>query len=200
VRVLLIRHGLTDEVGHVLTGWKPGVMLNPEGRAQAERLAERLARVPLGAIYTSPIDRARQTAEAVARRQGLVPIEREALGEWRLGEWQGRRLEEMDAVAGWREFNLFRSGTRPPGGELAVEVQARVVGEIERLHRQHAGAVVAIVSHGDVIKAALFHYGGISLDLVLRFAIGPTSVTVIDLHAGGAAVLAVNDTGGPPWA
>ena len=199
MRLLLIRHGMTDEVGRVLTGWAPGVHLNAEGRVQAARLAERLSPVPLRAIYTSPIDRARETAAAVATRHGLQPVVRDALGELRLGEWQGRTFAEMDAVAGWHEFNSYRSGTRPPGGELAVEVQARVVAEIERLHAEHPDGVVAAVSHADVIKMALFHYGGIALDLVLRWAIGPTSVSVLDLHGRGATIMAVNDTGGPPW-
>ena len=122
------------------------------------------------------------------------------MASWRLGNWQGRTFAEMDATPGWREFNSHRSGSRPPGGELAVEVQARIVGEIERLRADHRDAdVVAAVSHADVIKAALFHYGGVSHDLVLRWAIAPASVTVIDLHAAAATIVAVNDTGGPPW-
>jgi probable phosphoglycerate mutase len=197
--LLLLRHGTTDEVGRVLTGWNPGVPLNAFGREEAERLADRLEPVPLRAVYTSPIDRARQTAQIVARRHGLDPVEREALGEFRLGEWTGRGLEPMEHDADWRAFNSFRAGTRPPGGELMVEVQARVVAEIQRLRELHPGETVAAVSHGDVIKAALFHYGGVPLDHVLRWAIDTASVTALELFPSGVSIAAVNDRGRPAW-
>jgi len=198
-RILLVRHGTTDEVGRLLSG-RAAVPLNGEGRAQAERLAERLAREPLRAVYTSPVARARQTAEAVARRHGLATVPRDALAEVDFGEWTGRSIAAMDAVEGWREFNECRSVTRPPGGETMVEVQARAAAELLRVRADHPGAVVAAVTHADVVKAALFHFGGIAADLVLRWSIGPASVTVIDIGSRGSTVVAVNDGGGPPWA
>ncbi len=200
MRVLLVRHGTTDEVGRLLTGWKPGVRLNAIGRAEAERVAERLARVPLRAIYTSPIDRARETAEPIAARHGLVPVSRETLGEVALGEWTGRSFETLRGDPRWEAFNRFRAGARPPGGEWMIEVQARVVGEIQRLFEQHPEDAVAVVSHGDPIKAALFHFGGVSLEMMVRWQIAPTSVSVLDLSASGASLVAVNDVAGPPWA
>lgn len=199
MRLLLIRHATTAEVGRVLTGWTPGVHLDEEGRAQAERLADRLEGVPLRAIYTSPIERAVETAAAVACRHGLAPVPREGLGEIRLGEWTGRRFEPMDEQAEWRRFNSFRTGARPPGGEWMIEVQARIVLEIQRLFGDHPDEIVAVVSHGDPIKAVLFHYGGVSLDLMMRWEIAPASVSVLDLHLWGARILAANDTGRPPW-
>lgn len=199
MRLLLLRHGTTDDLGRVLTGWTPGVHLNGRGREEAERLAERLERVPLRAVYTSPLERARETAEAVARRHGLVPVEREPLGEYRLGEWTGRPFAEMERDDGWRAFNLFRSGRQPPGGEWMIDVQARVVAEIQRLREEHPEETVAAVSHGDVIKAALFHYGGIALDLVQRWSIDTTSVTALELTASGVSIAAVNDRGRVAW-
>ncbi len=199
MRLLLVRHGTTDEIGKVLTGWKPGVRLNAVGRAEAQRTAQRLARVPLGAIYTSPVDRARETAEAIAQPHGLVPVAREALGEVRLGEWTGLSFESLRGDPRWESFNRFRAGARPPGGEWMIEVQARMVAEIQRLFDQHAEDTVAVVSHGDPIKAALFHYGGVSLEVMLRWQIAPASVSVLDLWPSAAAVVAVNDIAGPPW-
>jgi broad specificity phosphatase PhoE len=199
MRLLLIRHGATDDLGRVLTGWTPGVQLNAEGRAQAARAAERLAGVPVRAIYTSPVERARETAEAIALPHGLTPVVREPLGEVRLGDWTGRTFESLRGDADWGRFNSFRAGSRPPGGEWMVEVQARVVGEIQRLREEHAEGTIAVVSHGDPIKAALFHYGGISLDLMLRWQIAPASVSILELTASGVAIVAVNDSGGPPW-
>ena len=200
MRLLLVRHGATDEVGRVLTGWRPGVRLNAAGRAQAERTAERLAGLPLRAIYTSPIDRARETAERIAARHGLEPVQRETLGEVDVGAWTGLGFEALRHDPRWEAFNRFRAGARPPGGEWMIEVQARVVGEIQRLLEQHPEDTVAAVSHGDPIKAALFHYGGVSLEAMVRWQIAPASVSVLDLSARGASVVAVNDVAGPPWA
>ncbi len=198
MRLLLIRHGTTDDVGRLLTGWAPGVHLNAEGRAQAERAAERLARVPLRAIYTSPVDRARETAEAIAAPHGLQPVTREALGEVRLGTWTGRSFESLRGDVEWDRFNTFRAGSRPPGGEWMLDVQARVVAEIQRLLEAHGEDTVAAVSHGDPIKAALFHFGGVSLALMLRWQLAPASVSVLELSASGASIVTVNDTG-RPW-
>ena len=191
----LIRHGMNDWVGKRLAGWLPGVHLNAEGRAQAERTAGELARAGLSALYTSPLDRARETAEIIAARLGLAPEAREAFGEFRVGEWEGRDIDGLAADARWRAFNSYRSGTRPPGGELMGEVQVRFVAELERLRTRHPGAHVAVVSHADPIKAAIAHYLGIPLDLCLRLEIHPASVSMIRVEDWGAQILVVNGLG-----
>src|SRR5690242_2083357 len=145
---LLIRHGATDAIGKSLMGWMPGWHLNATGKQQAAKLAETLGRLPLRAIYTSPLERAMETAQAVARKHGLEPQPVEDLGEVRLGEWEGLSMAELQSREGWREFNQFRSGLRPPGGELMIETQTRVVRRLECLRKQHDGEMVALVSHG----------------------------------------------------
>jgi probable phosphoglycerate mutase len=192
-RVLLVRHATHDLLGRVLAGWKPGVHLNDEGRAQAERLARRLERAPIAAVYTSPLERARETAEPLAAALGLEASVADALGEVRLGQWTGRAFDELRPDERWRRFNAFRAGTRAPDGEHMLEVQQRVVLWLEQMRERHPGVQVAAVSHGDVIKAALFHYGGISLDHVLRFEIAPASVTTLELGHEHARILGVSD-------
>jgi probable phosphoglycerate mutase len=194
--LLLVRHALCDPVGRSIAGRSPGVLLNAIGRAQAERLTERLAAAPIEALYSSPLERARETARPIAERLGLEIRVAPGLMELDYGDWTGLTLDQVRASTAWKEFNSFRSCARIPGGELMLEVQARAVAELERLREHHAGWVIA-VSHGDVIRAAIAHYAGIPLDLMQRLEIGPASVSALSFDAGGVRILRLNDTGEP---
>src|SRR4051812_16604346 len=112
--LFLIRHGATDSVGRTIMGWKPGCHLNSTGREQAERLAHRLSRFPIRAIYTSPLERAVETAEVIATRMNLPLCQSKDLGELRFGNWEGRMIRDLDEEEEWRRFNTFRSGVRAP--------------------------------------------------------------------------------------
>jgi probable phosphomutase (TIGR03848 family) len=195
---LLIRHATTEHVGHVLSGWTPGVHLSALGEHQAEFLAERLASMPLSAIYASPIERARETAARVAARHRLEVREAEAAGEVHFGDWTGRRFSELAHDAAWERWNRVRSWTRVPAGDMALEVQARVVALLARLRAEHPEGCIALISHGDVIKLALAHALGSPIDLMQRVDIQPASVTTLVFDAGEARVLGVNDTGTLP--
>lgn len=190
----LIRHAETDWIGRSLAGWLPGVHLNERGRAQAEVLASVLSDVPLRAIYTSPLLRARQTAAPLARAHRLQPLARKALGEVRFGEWEGRSLRELRRRKLWPVIQETPSLARFPGGESFVEVQARVVEELERLHRRHPRTTVACVSHADVIRLALAYYLGLPLDLFHRLTIAPASIAILHLDDKRARLICLNDT------
>ena len=193
---LLIRHGLNDFVGKAIAGRRPGTHLNAEGRAQAEDLAERLAGVGLSAIYSSPMERARETAEPLSKRLKR-PVEIEpGLHEWDCGALTGKTMAELAEDTGWKTFHEYRLGSRLPDGELAIEVQARFVTAMERLRHAHPDQTVALFSHADPIKAALFYYLGITLDNLSRLDIQPASISAIQLSDQDAKVLYVNDTGG----
>ncbi len=122
----------------------------------------------------------------------------EELGEIRLGEWQGLTIQELDQRDDWKRFNTFRSGTPAPGGELMLETQARMVRQLLQLRQKHPTGTVAVVSHGDPLRAVLAFFLGIPLDFVLRFEISPASVSVVQLHEWGARVLCINHTGELP--
>jgi probable phosphomutase (TIGR03848 family) len=194
-RVLLIRHGATDTLGKWMAGRTPGVHLNEEGRQQAVQLSARLAAVPVRAIYSSPLDRVRETAAPLAELKRVDIVARERLNEVHFGSWTGAQLHDLDAQPVWRRYNSFRSGTRPPGGELMLETQSRVVAEIEELQRVHANDTIAIFSHGDVLRAALLFYLGMPIDLFHRIEISPASVSVINFYEDAVQVLRMNDTG-----
>lgn len=191
-RLLLVRHGLTDAVATTLAGRQPGWPLNAAGRAQVRRLAEALARAPIRAVYTSPLERARETADAVAERRRLVPRLRPGLNEVDYGVWTGRTFAELAEVPEWERFNRHRGVVRVPGGELLCEVQARIAGELEALAAAHRGETIALVSHGDVIKSAVAHCLGMPLDLLMRVEVQPASVSVIEVDEWGGTVRAVN--------
>jgi probable phosphomutase (TIGR03848 family) len=195
-RFLLIRHATTDTVGKRLAGRLPGVSLNEAGRAQAQQLAARLAGLPVAAIYSSPLERALETARPLAQELELETAVCEAFLELDFGEWTNSTLAAVEKQPPFQRFNTFRSGTRIPGGELMAEAQLRMVTGLERLCRQHPQQTVAVVSHGDLIKAAVAYYAGIPLDLFQRLEISPASVSVVELYDETARILVVNDTGG----
>ena len=190
---LLIRHGHTDALGTRLVGRTPHVHLSASGRAQAERLRARLARVPLAAIYSSPLERAIETAAPLARDRDLQVQTRDELLEVDFGSWSGMTFEQLEPLAAWRAFNTHRSTTGVPHGEHALDVQARVMRALARVRADHASDTVALVSHADVIRAAVLYCAGAPLDLFDRFEISPASVTAIALGAGAPRLLYVNE-------
>jgi probable phosphoglycerate mutase len=196
--VLLVRHGDNDFSGNTLAGWTPGIHLNESGRRQAELLAGRLAKAQVRAIYSSPLERARETMEPLARRLGLEVHLCDALGEIRIGEWTGRTFRELEEDPVWQRFNRLRSTVRIPGGETMLEVQSRMVDALEEIRRSHPDSVVAAASHGDPIRAVLMHYLGVPLDFIHRLEIQTASVSVIALNDWGPVVMRVNDTGEMP--
>jgi len=196
---LLIRHGHNDVVGRTLAGRKSGIHLNATGKDQAEKLVERLSEVPIQAIFSSPMERTRETAEPLARNLGLEIGIMEDITEIDFGEWAGRSFEDLENDPEWRHFNTFRSGTRIPGGELMVEVQNRMVTSIEKLRKEFPDKVIALFSHGDPIKTVIGHYAGIPLDFALRLHISLASVSVVAVHDYGPRIFCINNTGNFPF-
>lgn len=197
---LLIRHALCDPVGHSIAGRKPGVRLNSEGRLQAERLADRLSAVSIAGLYSSPLERAMETAQPIAERHGLEVQSAPGLMEVDFGDWTGRTLAELEATPQWRSFNQFRSGTRIPGGESVAELLSRSLGELERLKGLHSGSsgAIAVVSHGDVLRTLITHALGMAADLLHRLELSPASVSVLQLEEYGPRILLLNSTDGWP--
>ena len=187
-----VRHGVTAHTGHKLTGWMEGVSLNEEGRSQAERAAESLAATTFEAIYSSPIDRTRETAEIVARPHRLRVRTSKGIGEVGYGAWTGRSLKALARTKIWATLQRWPSSVRFPEGDTLREVQVRVVEELERLREVHPRGNVCVVSHADTIKLALAHYMGIHIDLFQRILIAPASVSVLRVGSYGPQILSLN--------
>jgi len=189
----LIRHASCAGLGQTLWGRTAGVCLNEQGKLQAQRLAERLRGITLDAIYSSPVERATATAEAIARAMNREVNENPRFNEIDFGDWSGKSFDDLSRDERWRRFNESRSTNRIPGGESFLEVQTRVVTELERLSTKHGDARVAIVSHADVIKAAVAYFAATPLDLLHRIEISPCSVSVVALAKGNATLLTINN-------
>ena len=200
--VLLVRHGLTAGTGTVLTGRTPGIPLDGRGREQAAALAARLAAVPLDAIITSPLERCRQTADAIASARNGHPLavqEDERLAEVRYGDWTGKPLKRLAKDPLWRVVQAHPSGVRFPGadGESMPDVQHRAVGAVREWNaRLGRDATYLICSHGDVIKSLIADSLGMHLDLFQRIQVDPCSLTAIRYTPFRPFLLRMNDTGG----
>jgi len=200
--VLLVRHGLTSTTGHVLTGWLPGIGLDDRGLAQAAALAARLAPLPLDAIVSSPLERCRQTAAAVAAAGGgrPAPITEDArLGETRYGDWTGQPLRKLAKDPLWRVVQAHPSAVRFPGdeGESMLDMQHRAVSAIREWNAALGkDATYLICSHGDVIKAIVADSLGLHIDQCQRIQADPCSLTVIRYTPLRPFLVRMNDRGG----
>lgn len=193
--LLLVRHGVTEATGKRLYGRSPGVHLSDKGRAQAEAVAERLRGLPIRAVYSSPLERCRETAAPIARALGhRVRTERGVL-ETDVGAWTGRTFGQIRRSRQWRRILSVPSSARFPDGESLPEVQARTVKALEAAASRHPGEAVVVVSHGDPIRLALAHYAGTHLDHFQRVEISPGSLSAVAIGGRGHGVLRVNDTG-----
>lgn len=189
----LIRHASCSGLGRTLWGRTPGIWLDEKGKLQAQRLAERFQGITLQAIYSSPLERAVETAEAIARTMKLEVRKNSAFDEIHFGDWTGKAFDALSSDERWRQFNTQRSTATIPGGESFLNVQSRVVTELNELSTHHGDAQVAIVSHADVIKAAVGYFAATPIDLLHRIEISPCSVSVLALDRDSARLLTINN-------
>jgi probable phosphoglycerate mutase len=189
----LLRHGEHGLLGKVLAGRMPGVGMTERGRAEIASQAERLAREKIAAIYASPLQRTRESAEIVSARLGL-PIEfRDELLELDFGEWTGATFDSIRADPRWQAWSTQRSLAAIPGGESMRAVQQRVVAALLELNERHLHETVVLVSHGDVIRAVLLFALGMPLDFYNRIEIGQGSISTITIGASGMRVLTLSE-------
>jgi probable phosphoglycerate mutase len=195
--ILLVRHGQTPTTGKTLPGRAPGLHLSETGLKQAAGVAERFADLPrLDALYSSPLERARETAKPTATARRLPVKIHRGLFECDFGEWTGGELKNLAKLPEWSTVQRYPSGFRFPGGESFLEMQTRTVSAVAEIAGRHPGQVVACFSHADPIKAVVAHCLGTHLDLFQRIVISTCSVTAIMFTPGGPMVLTVNSTGG----
>jgi len=191
---LLVRHG---ENNHVktgrLAGRLPGVHLNDKGRQQAGLLAEKLASVPIKAVYSSPLERALETATPIAAALNMPVIENAGLIETDYGEWQNQKLKGLSRLKSWRLVQTAPSVMRFPAGERFADAQMRIANTLLNILPQHEPKdVVICVSHADPIKLAVAYFIGLPLDMFQRLSVSPASVTVLALGESGGRLLALN--------
>ena len=188
----LLRHGEPAVFGRI-NGRLPGVGLSEKGRAEIAAVADGLAEDKVDALYASPLQRTRETAEILADRLALPVQYREDVIELDFGEWTGLTADQIRKDERWQMWSNCRSIAAIPGGESWRQVQDRVVGALFDLERLHPSESVVVVSHGDVIRAGLLFALGMPLDFHSRIEVGLASLSTIRLDGSGFRVLALND-------
>ncbi len=175
----------------------PNIHLSTAGREQAEHVGRRLACEQVDVLQTSPQTRAQETAEIIAAHIGLTPEIAEAFAELDVGDWTGASFDILRERADWRGWNEHRASARAPNGESMQDAQDRAVNHLAEIARSKPGARIVIVSHSDVIKAAILYHLRVSLDHCHRIEIAPASISTIVIGEWGAKLLCLNETVAP---
>ncbi|GAB4464083.1 MAG: histidine phosphatase family protein [Anaerolineales bacterium] len=197
--LLLIRHGENDYTkSHKLAGRLPGVHLNEHGQKQAQALGEALKDVPIKALYSSPLERALETAAPIAETAGLTIQQEAGLLETDIGDWQGKSLKRLYLYKHWKVVQRAPSRAQFPSGETFYECQSRVVRTLDAILARHKPKdIVACVLHADPIKLAVAHYIGLPLDQFQRLGCDTGSLTALAVGEMGAMLLKLNQR--PPF-
>jgi broad specificity phosphatase PhoE len=197
--ILLVRHGETDwnRSGRIM-GARP-VPLNQNGITQVARLALQLTALPAPALYSSPLIRARQTADILASTLHLSIVEEPGLTEIGVGEWEGRYWNEFEGAPARVNFYRLPEEARPPGGETLGEVQQRAVAAVRRILSRTSGMPAVLVTHADVIRTIVAHYLEAALQTTRHMQIGHASVTALRINGSSGVLLCLNSLPDLGW-
>ncbi len=197
--LLLIRHGENDFTKkHKLAGYTREVHLNERGQTQAQALADALKDVPIKAIYSSPLERAMETAAPIAAARKLEVQMEAGLLETNVGKWQGRSLASLRLQKHWKVVQSAPSRAQFPEGETFYECQARIVTALDSISKKYKPQdVIACVFHADPIKLTVAHYIGLPLDHFQRLSCDTGSLTALYVSEAGANLVKLNQR--PPF-
>jgi broad specificity phosphatase PhoE len=197
VKLFLVRHGETESNRVGLALGRADVPLNERGLWQAKMLANALVGEPFTAVYTSPLRRARQTAEAIAERHGLTPVVEPGLIEMDIGELDGLTFAEIRE----RHPGLLEKWASPEGQATAIfgseslaDVRDRAWRRLESLARRHADETVCAVTHNFVILSVLTRALGMELPHFRRLRHAVAAVSVLEFRGDRVRVLRMNDS------
>lgn len=196
--LLLVRHGETDWLGERLASRLPDVHLNAKGREHAERLAAMLQPLSLAAVYSSPLERAMETAEPTARAVGKSIIPCELLQEVDFGELTGKAFTELRETDLWQLVHHNPAEVKYPGGESLGEAQKRAVRAVEEIHAQYESGIVALFTHSDTIRLAVAHFLQMPLAAYHALVTDPASVSVLYYTRKAVHVIGLNLPAGSP--
>ncbi len=175
--VMLVRHGAHGDVGQRLTGRGPDGGLSPAGRVQVSDLSHWLSGAKLAAVMASPRGRTQETARAIASAHGLEVVTDAGFDEVDFGDWTGRTFASLEVDAEWKLWNSQRSAAATANGETMAQAQDRAWLALTALSERYSGALLAVVTHCDIIRALVARVLGLSLDRILSFDVYPASVT-----------------------
>jgi broad specificity phosphatase PhoE len=178
--VFLIRHGVTDWHRDRKVLGQRDVPLNPEGLLMATKLRDALAGLPIHDVISSPMLRAVQTAEIIAKAFGTEIARDPRLADFRVGKWEGMGYDDVAASAEYQRFVADPMAEKIPGGEGLGQIRDRAIGAVEQALRDApAGESLAIVTHAGIVRVVLAHYLGTNLAHYHRLRVSPSSVSVL---------------------
>jgi probable phosphoglycerate mutase len=185
-KFLFIRHADNPSLGNFLASRMPDVHLNENGRLQANLLAGTLKDLPLTAIYSSPLDRARETAQPLADALNLPIHIHDGLHEIDYGELQGKPIQEIRKSEIWKRIKQDPTSVQLPGGETYLAAQNRFAAAVDEIHQAYPqdDQIVACFTHADTIRLGVAHFSGAPITSFTRYTIDTASVTFMDLRDG----------------
>ena len=194
LRLLLLRHGETAWNRERRYQGSKDTPLSPEGLVQAEAAARELKDHTFAAVYSSPLRRARETAEAIAALHGLEVETDPAFQELGFGQWEGLTLDEARArdaalYQGWASTPHLVS---PPEGESLAQARERVLAGLERLRAGHQDETVCLVAHGIPVRILILEALGLGLDRIWSLHSAPTGISELEFRDDWTALHRMN--------
>jgi broad specificity phosphatase PhoE len=190
---LFIRHGLNDFTGKKLIGRLPGIHLNEIGRRQAQAIAEYLREKEISFIFSSPLERAVETAEPLSTLKNLPVEYAEALSEVDFGRLQGKTNKQLKHMKIWDTVHSTPSRVQFPQGETLIQAQQRVIGFIEETSKRFGEKdLIACFTHSDIVRLMLAHYLCIQIDDFHRLTVDTGSISTLQHLPDSIRILNVN--------
>ena len=194
LRLFVVRHGETEWVRKRRFAGSRDIALTEVGRTQCEAVARALAGATVSAVYASPLERARASAEVIAKPHGLPVRIEPAFSEMTFGSWEGLTRDEARArdPEAWAQWRSAPHLVKLTGGETIPEVAARVAAGVEALQQAHNGQTVVLVSHGVVARVIVLGALGLGLDRLWTLDAAPAGITELEYEPGWATVHRMN--------
>ena len=191
-----MRHAESTDDARGLCYGQLDVELSQSGREQCARLAAALASAPVAAVVSSPLRRALETADAIARPHGLEVVVLDGLRELDFGELEGKTYDEIAASRPelYRRWMTEPTRVRFPGGESYADLEARATDAVSKLREEHDGRTVVAVAHGGVVRAVVARALGLPADRIFRLSVDFASVTRVAWDGGVPIVRCLNVT------
>ena len=185
MNLLLIRHASNESLGKFLPGRKPGIHLNSEGVIQARQIAESLGNIPIDAIYSSPLERAMETAQPLAERLGMPVTPETGIIEMDAGSLTGISFDTLKTMPEWMELKKSLTESGFPDGETFLNAKKRVMQTVERIKNNFPEhKLIAIFTHADIIKMIISESLEAPFSKFTFFTIDPASISVLTFYKG----------------
>ncbi|MTI61592.1 MAG: alpha-ribazole phosphatase [Firmicutes bacterium] len=194
-KLFLIRHGQTDwNLAHRYQG-QGDISLNKTGISQAVRVASYLTAEEIDGIFSSDLQRAVVTAEKIAQYHQDIELKTlPALREMDFGQWEGLKYQEIEREypVHLKKWSENPGEITPPGGESLLELQTRVISQVEEICQENQGNNLVLVTHGGVIRALLTYILHMSVDYYWKIEVVHCAITIVKYYDGEFILSSLN--------